>query len=125
MCALADSSVAEGCITLKAICKEVSSCFEFVTNEAEAKEPSSHCVFGVLVLLWLGACGAYRFCHLRKGEAKLNVALKLSGVNATLAFCRGGIELEKPELDRAFGEGGVEIEHMVSALIVVLVSANI
>ena len=33
------------------------------------------------------------------------------------------IELEKPALDRAFGEGGVEVEHMVSAAVVMLVSA--
>ena len=35
----------------------------------------------------------------------------------------GGIELEKPELDRALGEGGVEVEHMVAAVIVMVASA--
>ena len=123
MYALVGSSVAESCITLKAICKEVSCGLKFVADETEAEKPGSHCVFGIFVLLWLGACGSYRFCHLRKCEAKLNVAFELPGVDATLAVCRGCIELEKSELDGAFGEGGVEVQHMVSAVVVVLISA--
>ena len=31
----------------------------------------------------------------------------------------GGVELEKAKLDRSLGKGGVEVEHMVAALIVV------
>ena len=33
------------------------------------------------------------------------------------------IELEKPKLDRRFGEGGVEVEHVVAAAVVVMVPA--
>ena len=36
-------------------------------------------------------------------------------MEAVLALGGGGVELEKPELDRALGEGGVEVEHMVAA----------
>ena len=39
-----------------------------------------------------------------------------------LAVCRS-IELEEPELDRTLGEGGVEVQHMVAAVIVMLASA--
>ena len=35
------------------------------------------------------------------------------------AVCRG-VELEEPELDRALGKGGVEVQHMVAAVVVVL-----
>ena len=38
---------------------------------------------------------------------------------------RSLIELEEPELDGPFGEGGVEVEHMVAAVVVVMVSAVI
>ena len=48
---------------------------------------------------------------------------ELSRVEAVPAVGGGGIELEKPELNGAFGEGGVEVEHMVAAVVVVLVSA--
>ena len=33
------------------------------------------------------------------------------------------VELEEPELDRAFGEGCVVVEHMVAAVVVVLAPA--
>ena len=54
--------------------------------------------------------------HSRAGrrEAKLDVAFQLSGVKAVLLAIRGGIELEKAKLNRALGEGGVEVEHMVA-----------
>ena len=34
------------------------------TDEAQAKEPGAHGVFGVLVLLGLGACRPHILCHL-------------------------------------------------------------
>ena len=39
-----------------------------------------------------------------------------------LAVCRG-VKLEKAELDRSLGEGSVEVQHMVAAVVVVLASA--
>ena len=117
------SAVAEGCVPVKALREELSCGLELVTNKAEAKEPSAHCVFGVLVLLGLGACGSDCLCHLAQGEAELNVALELSGVESVqLAVCRG-VKLEKTELDRALGEDSVEVQHMVAAVVVVLASA--
>ncbi len=44
-------------------------------------------------------------------------------MDAAPALCGRLIKLEEPELDRPFGEGGVEVEHMVAAVVVVLVSA--
>ena len=105
------SAVSEGCIAVKALRKEFSCGLELLTDKAEAEEPGAHCVFGVFVLLRLGACGSDRFCHLTECQAKLDVTLKLSCVKSVLlAVCRG-VELEKPELDRPLGEGGVEVQH--------------
>ena len=44
-------------------------------------------------------------------------------MDAASASFRGLIELEEPELDRPFGEGGVEVEHVVAAVVVMLVPA--
>ena len=74
-------------------------------------------------MLGLGACGSDRLCHLAQGKAELNVALELSGMEPVLlAVCRS-IELEEPELDRSLGEGGMEVQHMVAAVVVMVVSA--
>ena len=74
-------------------------------------------------MLRLGACCSNRLCHLAEREAKLNVALELSCVKSVLPAVCGGVELEKSELDCAFGKGGVEIQHMVAAFVVVVTSA--
>ena len=103
------SAVAEGCVAGKVAGQEVSRCFKFLADEAEPKKPSSHCVFGVLVLLGFRACRADVLCHLAEGEAKLNVALELSGVKAVLSAAGGRVELEKAELDRALCEGRVVV----------------
>ena len=117
------SAVTEGCIPVKASGQELSCCFKFVADEAEAEEPSSHGVFGVFVLLGFGAGGFYRLSHLAQGQAKLDVTLKLACVEAVLAAAVGSVELEKPELDRAFSKGGVQVQHVVAAVVVMLVSA--
>ena len=103
------ASFAEGCVPVKAFREEFSCGLELVADKTEAKEPSAHCVFGVFVLLGFGTCGSDRLCHLAQGEAKLNVALKLSCVKSVLLAICGSIELEEPELDRSLGEGGVEV----------------
>ena len=117
------SSVAEGCVAVEALGEEFSCGFEFVADESEAEEPGSHGVFLIFILLRFCACALDRLGELAECKAKLNVSLELPGVDAALAFFRGVVELEKPELDRALGEGGVEVEHMVSALVVMVVSA--
>ena len=117
------SSVAEGCVTIEALGEEFSCGFEFVPDESEAEEPCPHGVFLIFVLLRFCACALDRLGELAECKAKLNVSLELSGVDAALAFFGGVVELEKSELDRALGEGGVEVEHMVSALVVMVVSA--
>ncbi len=117
------SAIAEGRVTGKAAGQDVSCGFKLLADEAQAEEPGAHGVFGVLVLLGLGAGGAHRLGHLAERQAKLDVALQLAGVKAVAFSVAGGIELEKPELDRALGEGGVEVEHMVAAVIVMVASA--
>ena len=44
-------------------------------------------------------------------------------MDAAPALDRRLIELEEPKLDRPFGKGSVEVEHMVAAVIVVVVPA--
>ena len=61
---LADSAVAEGCIAVKAVREKVSCGLELIADEAQAEEPSSHSVLGILVLLGLGACVSNCLCHL-------------------------------------------------------------
>ena len=97
----------ESCVPGQVAGQEISGRCKFLADEAQAEEPGAHGVFGVLVLLGLGACGSDRLCHLAQGEAQLNVTLELSSVESVLlAVCRS-IELEEPELDRSLGEGGV------------------
>ena len=120
---LVGSAAPKGCVAVKALGVKVSCGLELVADEAEAEKPSPHCVFWVFVLLGLGACGADILCQLAQSQAKLNVALQLSGVKATLAVGGGSVELEKPKLNRTLGEGCVVVEHMVSAVVVVLASA--
>ena len=120
---LVGSAAPKGCVAVEALGVKVSCGLELVTDESQAEKPSPHCVFGVLVLPGLGTCCADFLCHLAQCQAKLNVAFQLSCVEATLAICGGGIKLEKPELNRSLGEGCVEVEHMVSAVVVVLASA--
>lgn len=115
----------ESCVSSQVAGQNVSCGFKFLSDEAQAKEPSSHRVFGVFVLLGLGTCGSDFLCHLAECEAKLNVALQLTCVDAASAFCGGGVKLEKSELDRSLGEGGVEIQHVVAAAVVMLISAVI
>lgn len=118
-------SSAEGRVPVKALRQEFSCGLELVSDKAEAKQPGSHRVLGVLCLLRLGACRSHRLCHLAEGEAKLNVCLELSRVESVLPAARGGVELEEPELYRTLGKGGVEIEHVVAAGVVVLPSAAV
>ena len=117
------SAVAESWVTGKAAGQDVPCGFELLANEAQAEEPGAHGVFGVLGLLGLGAGGPHRLGHLAEGEAKLNVTFQLTGVEAVALAVRRLVKLEKSELNRALGEGGVEVEHMVAAVIVVLASA--
>ena len=63
------------------------------------------------------------FRGLAECQTKLNVAFQLSGVKSALASVAGVVELEKSELDRALGEGGVQVEHVVAGVVVMLVAS--
>ena len=96
---------------------------EFLFNEAQPEEPGSHGVLGVLVLLGLGAGASDFLCHLAQGQAKLNVAFELPGVKAVLLTVGRSVKLEKPELDRSLRKGGMEVEHVIARVVVMLVPA--
>src|SRR5699024_6099308 len=117
------STVPESCVPRKMAGQKISGRCELLADEAQAEEPGSHGVFGVLVLLGFGACRPHILCHLAQRQAKLNVAFELSCVDAAPALCGRLVKLEEPELDCSFGKGGVEVEHMVAAVVVMLVPA--
>ena len=57
-------------------------------------------------------------------EAKLNVTLELACVDAALSSVAGGVELEESEFNRSLGESRVEVEHVVTAAVVMLGAAS-
>lgn len=115
----------EGGVAVQVFGEEVSYRGEFVADESEAEEPGAHRVFRVFVLLGFGAGGFDFLRQFAERQAKLNVALELTGVDAVLLAALGCVELEKPEFNRSLREGGVEVEHVVAAGIVVLCPAVI
>ena len=110
-------------VAVQVLGQQFSGGCKLVTDEAEAKEPGSHGVFRILNLGFFRAGGLDHLCHLAQCKAKLDVAFQFSGVKSTSAFLVGVGELEASELDRAVGEAGVVVEHMVAAAVVMLVSA--
>ena len=74
-------------------------------------------------MMWLWTCCSDDLCHLAECQAKLNVAFKLSGMKSVLLSIGRCIKLEKSELDGSLCEGCVVVEHMVSAVIVVLAAS--
>ena len=55
---------------------------------------------GFSVCWGLGLAVPHGLCHLAEGQAKLNVAFQLSGVEAVAFAVRRLVKLEKPELNR-------------------------
>lgn len=110
-------------VAVQVLGQKLSGGCELVTDEAEAEEPGSHGVFRILNLGVFGAGSLDHHRHLAQCEAKLNVAFQFSGVKSASAFLVGVGELEASKLDRAVGEAGVVVEHMVAAAVVMLVSA--
>jgi hypothetical protein len=115
--------VSECGVAIQVLGQKLSGGCELVSDEAEAEEPGSHGVFRIFDLRLFGAGGLDHHRHLAQCEAKLNVAFQFSGVKSASAFFVGVGELEASKLDRAVGEAGVVVEHMVAAAVVMLVSA--
>lgn len=115
--------MSEGGVAVQVLCQKLSGGCELVTNEAEAQEPGSHGVFRILNLGFFGAGSLDHHRHLAQCEAKLNVAFQFSSVKSSSAFPVGVGKLEASKLDRAVGEAGVVVEHMVAAAVVMLASA--
>ena len=95
-CPSSGAAVAEGCVPGKVPGQEVPRGGEFLSDEAQPHQPGAHRKLGVLGLLGLGAGGLDFLRHLAQCEAKLDVALQLSGVDAVALAVRRGVELEKP-----------------------------
>lgn len=110
-------------VAIQVLGQKFSGGCKLVSDEAEAEEPGSHGVFRILNLRLFGAGGLDHHRHLAQCEAKLNVAFQFSGVKSASAFLVGVGELEASELDRAVSEAGMVVEHMVTAAVVMLVSA--
>lgn len=110
-------------VAVQVLSQKFSGGCELVTDEAEAKEPGSHGVFRILDLRFFGAGGLDHLRHLAQCEAKLDVAFQFSGVKSASSFLVRVGELEASKLDRAVGKAGVVVKHMVSAAVVMLVSA--
>ena len=109
----------------KVSCENVPRRCKLLADEPKPEQPSPHRVFRILNLLRFRTRGFHHLRHLAEGEAKLYVALKLSCVEPVLLAVRRRVKLEKPELNRAFGEHCVVIEHVVSAVVVVVGSAKV
>ena len=110
-------------IAVQVLGQKLSGGCELVPDEAEAEEPGSHGVFRIFDLRLFGAGGLDHHRHLAQCEAKLNVAFQFSSVKSALAFLGRAGELEASEFDRAVGEAGVVVQHMVTAAVIMLVSA--
>ena len=117
------SAEAEAVVACKVLGEGFPCGCEFVPDEAHSHQPSPHGELFVFLLLFLGAGAPQVLCHLAHCEAKLNVALELACVEPVLLAVGRRCELEKSELDRAFGEGSVEVEHVIAAVVVVVGSA--
>ena len=89
----------EGGVTRKVPGKDIPGCGEFLTDKSQAKEPCAHGVFGIFILLGLGACRLYILCHLGKRQAKLDIAFQLPCMDTAPALFGRLIELEEPKLD--------------------------
>ena len=110
------------CIALQVPEKNRAGGFKFVADELQPKQPATESVFLVVSVQGLGAgildfISAFAHC-----EAKLNVCLDFPGVNASLFAVVFVGKLEKPEFNGALGEASVQVEHVVTTLIVVLIA---
>ena len=102
-----------GCVAVHVLQEDLPGRFEFVSDESEAEHPAAHRVFFVVGLLGLGAGVGQFLGQFAHRQAKLDVSLHLSGVDAAaLAVVRVG-KLEEAEFNGPFGEGSVEVEQVM------------
>ena len=113
---------AESGIALEVLREDVPRGREFFANESHPKEPCAHREFGILALRLFGAGALEVFGLLAQCKAKLDVAFDFPCMDAAFALLAGVRELEAPEFDRSFREGGVEVQHVVAASVVVCVA---
>ena len=119
------SAKPESCISIQVSGEERSGGGELLADQPQPDQPCSHCEFRIFRLLWFRTCCFQFFRHFGKGKAKLNVTFQLSCVKSVFLFSCRLVKLEKSEFDCSLCKGGMEVQHMVSAVVVVLVSAVI
>ena len=119
------AAVAEGCVSGKVPGQNLPCGLEFLSDKSEPDQPGAHREFRVvdLGLFRTGALCRLRLCT--KSQAKLDVAFELSGVKAVLLVSFRVCELEEAELDGPLCEGRVKVEHVVPAVVVVLVASAV
>lgn len=88
---------------------------EFVSDEPQPQHPAPEGVFFVVRFRLSGGGFLLREGLMGHRQAELDVCLDLPGVEGAV---------EKPELYRPFGKGGVEVEAVVPAAVVMVFSAK-
>ena len=99
--------------------------FLWKADQSQPNQPCSHGEFRIFRLLWLWTCCFQFLCHFGKGKAKLNVAFQLPSMESIFLFSCRLVKLEKSEFDCSLCKSCVIVQHMVSAVVVVLISAII
>ena len=105
----------ECCVSAESSCKHLSCGLKLLANESHPEKPCSHRVLWIFVLLGLGACKLYILGQLAECQAKLDVSLELTCVEAVLLSISRCVELEEAEFNCAFCEGRMVVEHVVAA----------
>ena len=85
---------------------------EFVADEPEAEHPAPESVFLIVRLRLSGGGFLLGQCLMGHRQTELDVCLDFPGVEGAV---------EKPEFHRPFGEGGVEVEPVVPAVVVMFI----
>ena len=115
--------MAEGCVSGKVPGQDLPGGLEFFADKPEPDQPGPHREFRVVDLGLFRARAPYCLRLGAKSQAKLDVALELSRVETVSLVSFRIRKLEKPELDGSLCEGCVEVEHVVAAVVVVLIAS--
>ena len=89
--------------------KVMAAGLELVANQAEAEHPAAEGVFFIVRFGFPRRCFLLCQCLMGHGKAELDVGFDFTGVKGAV---------EKAELDGAFGKGGVEVQAVVAATVV-------
>ena len=101
-----------GCLKCQALfsgsCRD-----ELLADQSQPNQPCSHRKFRVFGLLWFRAGSSQLFRLFGKGEAKLNIAFQLSGMESVFPAVGRFVELKQPKFNRPFREKGMVVGHVI------------